>query len=155
MRLRLDPNIEAQRVSIHHTKTCMAFRNDILKTTHDDIHLRHIFRFYIARVLFNQGADQIFVLPQILLNDHAITVGILAQSGDSFTVGLCQPGSITLETEELLERFKEVENTKTVILHSQFGTSGNIPTRFESQLVSKQFRLLSIVPPSFDDAYEY
>lgn len=155
MKLTLDPTYEPMRVLPEHTKTYMAFRSDILKPAHEDAHLRHIFRFYVARALFNQGAEQVFILPQVRVNDHAFTVDVLAQSGDTFIVGLCEPGSITPETEGLLEWLKDAENAETVIVHSQFGNPGNVPTRFEAQLASKKFRLLAVVPPPFDDAYEY
>lgn len=155
MKLTLDPTCEPIRVLPEHTKTYMAFRSDILKPAHEDAHLRHIFRFYIARALFNQGAERVYILPSVRLNDHTFIVDVLAQTGDKFIVGLCEPGSVTPETEQRLEWLKEAENAETVIVHSQFGDPGSLPTHFEAQLASKKFRLLAVVPPPFDDAYEY
>lgn len=155
MNLQLDPTFEPPRVLPAHTKTYTAFRSDILKPPDEDMHLRHIFRFYMARALYNRGEETIYILPHVLLGEHSFVVDVLAAGPEKFIAAICEPGSITPETEALLELLKEADNTETIILHSQFGNPGNVPERFREQLASKKFRLLAVVPPPFDDAYEY
>ena len=66
---------------------------------------------------------------------------------------VCLP--LTPETEGLLASLSEVEGLNVIVVHSIYGSSGEMPKRFAKELEAKKFRLLAVVPPPFDDVYEY
>jgi len=55
----------------------------------------------------------------------------------------------------VLEKLKDEENIQVLVLHSQYGKPGKVAEKFADQIASKKFRILAVVPPPFDDAYEY
>lgn len=148
--------ISAQnKVLPNHTETYATFRSYILKPPEEEAHLRHILRFYIARALLKRGETDVFVLPQVTLGEKQLRVDVAAGQAGKYTLGICEPESVTPETEEILEALKDVEGVDVIVVHSRYGSSGNVLTRFQKQLADKKFSLLAVVPPPFDDVYEY
>ena len=145
----------ARKVQPGQTETYMGFRTAIPKPSHEDAHLRHIFRFYLSRALQKRGEQDIYILPSLTVGKEQITVDVLAKSPDKYTVAICEPGSVTPETEALLAILKDADHTETVVVHSQYGKPGQVMDKFKEQLQAGKFRLLAVVPPPFDDAYEY
>jgi hypothetical protein len=137
------------------TETYMKFRTAIPKPTEEDAHLRHILRFYIARAMQKRGLLDIYILPELALGERKIRVDVVGGAPGNYTIAICEPESVTSETEEILELLKDLDGTETIILHSQYGKPGNLVEKFQPQLESKKFRLLAVVPPPFDDVYEY
>ena len=137
------------------TETYMAFRSAIPKPADEDAHLRHILRFYLVRAMQKKGEQDVYVLPEINLGGETIRVDVAAGSPGKYTLSICEPESVTPETEAILEKLKDVEGVEVVIVHSQYGQPGNVMTAFQEQLESKKFHLLAVVPPPFDDVYEY
>ena len=137
------------------TETYMAFRSAIPKPADEDAHLRHILRFYLVRAMQKKGEQDVYVLPEINLGGETIQVDVAAGSPGKYTLSICEPESVTPETEAILEKLKDVEGVEVVIVHSQYGQPGNVMTAFQEQLESKKFHLLAVVPPPFDDVYEY
>lgn len=137
------------------TETYMAFRSYIPKPTNEDVHLRHILRFYIARAMLKRGEENVYVLPQLTLADKMVQVDVAAETQGKYTFSICEPGSVTSETEAILDMLKDIEGIEVVIVHSQYGQPGNVMNKFKEQLESKKFHLLAVVPPPFDDVYEY
>ncbi|MBC7265320.1 MAG: hypothetical protein H5T64_13355 [Chloroflexi bacterium] len=154
MELRVDPQA-AYKVQPGQTETYVAFRTAIPKPPHEDAHLRHIFRFYISRAMQKRGEQDIYVLPSLMVGDQHIQVDVLASSPGKYTVAICEPASVTPETETLLEVLKDADHTETIVVHSQYGNPGNVMEKFKEELEAGKFRLLAVVPPPFDDAYEY
>lgn len=152
MELKLDAQT---KVRPGQTETYMAFRSAIPKPTNEDAHLRHILRFYMTRAMQKRGEQDIYVLPQVSLGEKNLRVDVAAGSPGKYTFSICEPGSVTAETEAILETLKEVEEVDVYIVHSQYGQPGNVMTKFKDQLESKKFHLLAVVPPPFDDVYEY
>ena len=138
-----------------HTDTYMSFRSAIPKPAQEDAHLRHILRFYMVRALQKRGEEQVFVLPRIKVGENTFSVDVAAGSPGSYTVAICEPDSVTPETETILEALKKVSGVEAIVVHSQFGSPGNVMEKFKEQLESKKFHLLAVVPPPFDDVYEY
>lgn len=152
----MELKLEAQaKVNPRQTETYMDFRSAVPKPPDEDAHLRHILRFYMARAMQKRGEQDVYVLPQISIGEKMIRVDVAAGSPGQYTLSICEPGSVTQETEEALELLKDVEGVDVFIVHSQYGEPGNIMTRFEEQLAAKRFHLLAVVPPPFDDVYEY
>lgn len=145
----------AYKVQPGQTETYVAFRTAIPKPPQEDAHLRHIFRFYISRAMEKHGEQEIYVLPSLMVGKEQIKVDVLAVSPDKYTVAICEPASVTPETESLLEVLKGADNTETIVVHSQYGNPGNVMDKFKEELQAGKFRLLAVVPPPFDDAYEY
>ena len=137
------------------TETYMAFRSAIPKPADEDAHLRHILRFYLVRAMQKKGEQDVYVLPEINLGGETIRVDVAAGSPGKYTLSICEPESVTPETEAILEKLKDVEGVEVVIVHSQYGQPGNVMAAFKEQLESKKFHLLAVVPPPFDDVYEY
>jgi hypothetical protein len=148
--------VEAQnRVNPSQTETYMAFRSSIPKPTHEDAHLRHILRFYMVRALQKRGEQNIYVLPHMVVGEKNIRVDVAAGMPGKYTLCICEPGSVTPGTEDTLDILKDIEGIDVILVHSQYGNPGNVMTKFENQLQSKKFLLLAVVPPPFDDVYEY
>jgi hypothetical protein len=137
------------------TETYMAFRTAIPKPTDEDAHLRHILRFYVVRAMQKRGEQDVYVLPQFDLADETIRVDVAAGSPGKYTLSICEPDSVTPETEEILDILKNEDDIEVIVVHSQYGQPGTVMTRFKDQLESKKFQLLAVVPPPFDDVYEY
>jgi hypothetical protein len=143
------------RVQPGQTDSYMAFRTAIPKPTHEDAHLRHILRFYIARALQKRGEQEVYILPTIAVGDQTVQVDVAGGTPGKYTLAICEPGSVTPETEELLEKLKDVDGADVIVVHSQYGKPGTVLTRFPREISSKKFSLLAVVPPPFDDVYEY
>ncbi len=143
------------KVAPAQTETYVLFRTAVPKPPIETAHLRHILRFYIVRALFKQGKQDVYVLPTLKAGDKAVKVDVAAGQPGKYTVAICEPESVTPETEALLDVLKDVDGLDVIIVHSQFGKHGNVLTRFHSELESKKFHLLAVVPPPFDDVYEY
>jgi hypothetical protein len=137
------------------TETYMAFRSAIPKPAKEDAHLRHILRFYLVRAMQKRGEQDVYVLPKLNLEDQTVQVDVAAGSPGKYTLSICEPESVTPETEAILDLLKDVEGVEVVVVHSQYGQPGNVMTTFKDQLESKKFHLLAVVPPPFDDVYEY
>jgi len=137
------------------TDTYMAFRSAISKPAREDAHLRHILRFYIVRAMLKRGEENVYVLPNLTLADKTIQVDVAAGKPGNYTLSICEPDSVTDETEAILDILKDIEGIDVVIVHSQYGRPGNVMTKFKEQLESRKFHLLAVVPPPFDDVYEY
>jgi hypothetical protein len=152
----MELNLEAlKNITQRQTETYMAFRSAIPKPTSEDAHLRHILRFYIVRAMLKRGEENVYVLPKLTLADKTIQVDVAAGGPGKYTLSICEPGSVTPETESILDILRDVEDVEVVIVHSQYGQPGNVMTKFKDQLESKKFHLLAVVPPPFDDVYEY
>lgn len=152
----MELKLEAQnRVGTGQMETYMAFRNAIPKPANEDAHLRHILRFYMARAMQKRGEQDIYILPQLRVGEKGIRVDVAASSPGKYTLSICEPGSVTPETEDILELLKDIEGIGVIIAHSQYGQPGNVIAKFKNQLESRKFHLLAVVPPPFDDVYEY
>lgn len=147
--------VSQAKVSPGQTDTYMAFRNAIPKPANEEAHLRHILRFYMTRAMQKRGEKEIYVLPQVNVGGKIIRVDVAAGSAGKYTLSICEPESVTPETENILDLLKEAEGVDVFVVHSQYGKPGNIMSNFLDQLTSKKFHLLAVVPPPFDDVYEY
>lgn len=157
MKLDLDlESMNSQKIEISKIESYVAFRSAIPKPSSEEAHLRHILRFYVARALSKLGAQDIYILPNSLVSGKTITLDVIALGGNKPpNLAICEPDSITKQTEDILDLLKDMEGFEVTVLHSQYGNSGNVPERFKDQLDSKKFRVMSVVPPPFDDVYEY
>jgi len=136
-------------------ETYFAFNTSHPRPTNEEVHLRHIFRLYVARALSKTGWKDIYVLPEALVGDRPLAPDILGFKGGKYLAAFCDKDSVTPETEEKLDMLCGEEDVKALVLHSQFGTPGEIPTRFAKEIATGRLRLMAVVPPPFDDAYEY
>lgn len=152
----MELKLESQtRVNPGQTETYVIFRGVIPKPADEESHLRHILRFYMVRAMQKRGEQEVYVLPALNFGDKSIRVDVAAKSSGKYTLSICEPDSVTAETEAILDIFKDVEDVDVIIVHSQYGQPGNVMTRFKEQIESKKFHLLAVVPPPFDDVYEY
>ena len=156
MELVFDPQTTASyKVKADKIDTYVIFREFIPKPPREEEHLRHILRFYIARAMLKQEISEIFILPEIGVSGDTLQVDLLGIKAGKVTLAICEPESITEETEELLDKLKDVDDVEIVVVHSQYGKPGNVETKFSSQIDSGKIRVLAVVPPPFDDTYEY
>ena len=156
MELNFDPQTTtAYKVLPDKIETYVIFREFIPKPPREEEHLRHILRFYIARAMLKQEISEIFILPEIGVSGDTLQVDLLGIKAGKVTLAICEPESITEETEELLDKLKDVDDVEIVVVHSQYGKPGNVETKFSSQIDSGKIRVLAVVPPPFDDTYEY
>ena len=152
----MELKIESQnRVSTSQTETYVAFRGAIPKPSSEEAHLRHILRFYMARAMQKRGEQEVYILPLLDMAGKSLRVDVAAGSAGKYTLSICEPESVTPETEGILELLKDVDGVDVFIVHSQYGQPGDVMTKFKDQLASKKFHLLAVVPPPFDDVYEY
>jgi hypothetical protein len=157
MQVSLDADVnEAKRVKLGQMETYMGFRTQLPKPTQEDAHLRHILRFYTARSFAKSGYDNVFVLPEVALNGEQIEIDVAATDDDKQTLlAICETESVTQRTFEQLELLKNAENTSVVVIYSQYGSHNDLPETFREEFESKKFQLVAVVPPPFDDVYEY
>lgn len=156
MAFRFDPASNATaKLSPLEVETYFAFNASHPRPTNEEVHLRHIFRLYVARALSKTGWKDIYVLPEALVGDRPLAPDILGFKGGKYLAAFCDKDSVTPETEEKLDMLCGEEDVKALVLHSQFGTPGEIPTRFAKEIATGRLRLMAVVPPPFDDAYEY
>ena len=106
MELHFDPR---NRVTSTQTETYLAFRSAVSKPSNEDAHLRHILRFYMARAMQKRGEQNVYILPQVEVEGKTLRMDVAAGSPGKYTLCICEPGSVTSETEELLEALKNVE----------------------------------------------
>ena len=152
MEFKLEPQ---NRVKASQTETYTAFRYAVPKPSNEDAHLRHILRFYMARAMLKRGEQEVYILPHVSLDGKAVRVDVAAGTAGKYTLSICEPDSVTAETEAILNLLKDVEGIDVYVVHSQYGQPGNLMTAFKDQLEAKKFHLLAVVPPPFDDVYEY
>ena len=144
--MRLDPD---------QIESYIDYRAQIPKPPGEDAHLRHILRFYIARAFLKTGADEVYILPEITVGEQTFTVDVIGFGGDKTLVAITEPDSVTSETENILELLKDLDGAEIFIVYSTYGDPGSVPEAFKEQIDAKQFRLMAVVPPPFDDVYEY
>ena len=144
--MRLDPD---------QIESYIDYRAQIPKPPSEDTHLRHILRFYIARAFLKTGAEEVYILPEITVGDKVFNVDVIGFAGDKTLVAITEPESVTPETEKILEPLSGLSGVETFIVYSTYGEPGSVPEDYKGQIDSKQFRLMAVVPPPFDDVYEY
>ena len=137
------------------TDSYMAFRTAIPKPASEEVHLRHILRFYIARALQKRGEQDIYILPNISVGEKTLTVDVASGVPGKYTLAICEPASVTPATEDILDVLKDVDGAEVIVVHSQYAKPGSVMDKFPRQIESKKFSVLAVVPPPFDDVYEY
>ena len=156
MAFRFDPaSNTAAKLSPLDVETYFAFNASHPRPSGEAVHLRHIFRLYVARALSKTGWEEIYVLPEAGVDGKPLVPDILGLKEGKYLAAFCDKDSVTSETEAKLETLRGEENVKALVLHSQFGSPGEIPTRFADEITTGRLRLMAVVPPPFDDAYEY
>lgn len=156
MNLEFNPELFAnKKILPNQMDTYVNFRTAIPKPSDEDAHLRHILRFYVARSMNKNDIPDIYVLPELTAGGKPIRLDVLGVKDGRYTAAICEPASVTPGTEDILEELKDVDDLEVIIVHSQYGNSGNIEEKFGEQIASKKFRVLAVVPPPFDDVYEY
>ena len=146
---------ESRVISLENMGDYAAFRTSIPKPTKEEAHLRHILRFYMARSFVKSGYKEVFILPRIRIGNEKVEVDVAAGDEKKAMIAICEPESVTFSTEELLKKLVKLPNIQIIVVHSQYGDSGNIETLFKKELKEKKVRLMAAVPPPFDDVYEY
>ncbi len=152
----MEVKLEARgKVTEKQTETYVAFRTAVPKPSSETAHLRHILRFYLARAMLKRGAKEVYVLPALTIDGKPVAVDVAAGEPGKYSLAICEPGSVKAPTEAILETLCPVDGIDVVVVHSQYGKPGNVMTKFKPQLESGKFHLLAVVPPPFDDVYEY
>jgi len=152
MEIKLDAQ---NRVTGSETETYVAFRSAIPKPSNEDTHLRHILRFYMARAMQKRRTEKIYILPKLDIGGKKVQVDVAAVSAGKYIFSICEPESVTPETEDILDTLRNVEGVEVIVVYSQYGQYGNVMNKFKEQFETKKFHLLAVVPPPFDDVYEY
>ena len=156
MAIELDTVGNKSRViKLENMEDYVTFRTQIPKPTSEEAHLKHILRFYMARAFVKLGYENIFILPKIKVGEGEVTVDVAAENDGKTIIAICEPESVTPETEEILKKLIKLSDLEIFIVHSQYGNSGNAETLFEKEIKEKKVRLMAVVPPPFDDVYEY
>lgn len=151
----LTTGLDERRVKPEDTETYVIFRNAIPKPSSEETHIRHILRFYIARAMQKRGLEKIYILPELRIDDQEVQVDVAAETPEGYALSICEPESVTPQTKELLKLLTQVDDAEVVVVHSQYGDAGNVMDEFHDAIASKKLRLLAVVPPPFDDVYEY
>lgn len=149
--LKNDP----RQANLDFMETYVGFRTAVPKPAAEESHIRHILRFYVARSLLKSGFDDVYILPEIGLDEGSVTVDVAARKADETVLALVEPESVTSDTVATLARLRDLPVSEIIIVHSQYGNAGDIPERFAEDLEAGRMRLMAVVPPPFDDVYEY
>lgn len=143
------------RVSALDMETYFSFNASHPRPVSEEVHLKHIFRLYVARALSKTGHEDIYVLPSVAVETQPLLADILAVKDGRALVAFCDKESVTPQTEQQMELLRGMENVTVLLLHSQFGEAGGVPQKFADEIAAKKVRIMAVVPPPFDDAYEY
>lgn len=155
MKLQIDlPENQGKGVTPAQLQNYLAFRTVFPRPVTEDAHVRHIFRFYAARALGKAGYESVLIRPAVAIDGRRIDVDVAAAKGGKTAVAICEPGAVTPESVSILDVLKDTD-AEVIILHSRHATAGAVPERFREQIASRKFRLMSVVPPPFDDVFEY
>jgi hypothetical protein len=109
----------------------------------------------VARALAKSDVSQVLVRPVVKLGDDSLTVDVGAKKDGGVVLAICEPAGVTAHTIAALDVLKDAEATEVIVVHSRFADAGQVAQRFAQQLAAKTFRLMSVVPPPFDDVFEY
>jgi len=146
---------QPREANLDFMETYVGFRNAVPKPTTEDAHIRHILRFYVARSLLKSGYERVYILPEIGIEGGSISVDVAAKKGDETVLAMVEPESVTPETVATLETLHNLPVSEIIVVHSQYGNSADVPDRFAEDLDAGRMRLMAVVPPPFDDVYEY
>ncbi len=157
MKARLDPIKNAGNAAppMSSMGSYIQFRMNMPRPTTEEVHIRHILRFYVARSFCNAGYQNVLVRPVVTVDGQDLVVDVAAEKGDKLILAICEATAPSKETITLLDNLKDVENVEVIVLYSAHANPGDVPTRFKDQIATRRFRLSSVVPPPFDDAMEY
>ena len=142
-------------VSALDMETYFSFNASHPRPSSEEVHLRHIFRLYVTRALSKMDYREIYVLPRAEVGGNSLAPDVLAVKDGRYLVAFCDKEAVTPETEAKLEMLRGEEGVTALLLHSQFADAGNVPTNFADEIADKKVRIMAVVPPPFDDAYEY
>lgn len=152
----LDPEKNsAKRTELAKMETYVSFRAAIPKPTSEEAHIRHILRYYVARSLLKSDYEDVYILPDLEVDGVEMTVDVAARKNGGLVLAYVEPESVTDETVASLEALRQATEADVIIVHSQYGDAGAVPERFPDELESGRYRLMAVVPPPFDDVYEY
>lgn len=155
MTLSLNPEVnKTKEADLAFMDSYVSFRAKIPKPTAEEAHIRHILRYYVARSLLKSDYQDVYVLPEIDADEKSLTVDVAGRRNGELVLALVEPESVTDQTIETLDQLKD-SDAEVIVVHSQYGNAGEIPTRFEQEIESGRFRIMAVVPPPFDDVYEY
>ena len=76
------------------------------------MHLRHIFRLYVARALPKTGWEEIYVLPDACVDGKPLVPDILGLKEGKYLAAFCDKDSVTPETEAKLEMLRGEERER-------------------------------------------
>ena len=145
----------ARAITLPQMETYVMFRTALPKPTSEEAHLRHILRFYVARSFAKGDYEKVYILPHLTVGDEPLTVDVAAIRGSEITVAICEPESVSPATVDLLEKLHRAENAQAIVVYSQYGSDNGVAEGFKDAFDSRKFRLRAVVPPPFDDVYEY
>jgi len=94
---------EHRKVNPSLIDTYVNFRSQISKPSHEDAHLRHILRFYIARAFLKTGAKDVYIMPDFQVDGQTISVDVMGAGGEKTLLAVCEPESITEKTQTILD----------------------------------------------------
>lgn len=143
------------KVSPYDIETYFSFNSTHPRPVSEEMHLRHIFRLYVVRALSKMDFAEVYVLPHATVDSLPLKIDVLAVKDGKYIVAFCDKESVTPDTEKQLELVCGQDNVTVLLLHSQFGNAGNVPDLFSAEIEEKKVRIMTVVPPPFDDAYEY
>lgn len=143
------------KVDASKLQSYVEFRGSIPKPSSEEAHLRHILRFYISRAFSKTEGAEVYVLPTLKLGDQKVQVDVASLHDGAYSLAITEPASVTPETEDKLELLKKADQAEVLVVHSSYADAGNMPEKFKKEMEAGRFRLLAIVPPPFDDVYEY
>ena len=156
MRVELDVSENAGKViAPAQMASYLAFRAVMPKPPGEEAHMRNILRFYVARALSKSAPDALLIRPLVRVGETALEVDVAASHGDRVVLAICEPAGVTPATVEKLSHLKDADNAEVLVVHSRFASPGDVQERFNEQFASRAFRLMSVVPPPFDDVLEY
>ncbi len=154
--LFFSPNENASALaSSFDMETYFSFNSTHPRPVSEEVHLRHIFRLYVVRALAKMGYTEIYVLPQATVGSTPLRADVLAVKDGRTIAAFCDKESVTSQTEEQMELLRGQEDVTVLLLHSQFGNAGSVSEKFSAEIAEKKLRIMAVVPPPFDDAYEY
>jgi len=84
-----------KKVAIREMESYLAFRMSKQKPTSEDVHLRHIFRFYLARAMSKMEYEPIYILPSVHVGESDIRMDVAALHEGKLIVAICEPEHIT------------------------------------------------------------
>ena len=152
--LDLPENLGAE-VTAGATRSYLAFRASSPKPAPEADHRRHLLRFYVVRALARSGYHILLVRPVVRVGQRRLRVDVAARRGTHVVLALCDHQETTPEILATLGFLSLADHVEVLLVRrAESRIDADLYRRLRAQFDLREFRLVSVALPPFDDPLE-